>query len=105
MKTTKVNPVSRALVAILFCLCSGFTAAQDIPWAANAEEVGMSTERLERINDVMQRHIDAGNIQGAVTVVARRGKLVHFQSHGLMDVPSNRPMQDDSIFIMMSSTK
>ena len=65
----------------------------------------MSTERLERINDVMQRHISAGNIQGAVTAVARRGKLVHFQSHGLMDVPNNRGMQDDSIFIMMSSTK
>ena len=53
----------------------------------------------------MQRHIEAGNIQGAVTVVARRGKLVHFQSHGLMDVPNNRPMTDDNVFIMMSSTK
>jgi CubicO group peptidase (beta-lactamase class C family) len=65
----------------------------------------MSSERLERINQAMQRHIDAGNIQGAVTVVARRGKLVHFQSHGLMDVPNNRPMTDDNVFIMMSSTK
>ena len=80
-------------------------SAQDIPWASSAEEVGMSSERLERINQAMQRHIEAGNIQGAVTVVARRGKLVHFQSHGLMDVPNNRPMTDDNVFIMMSSTK
>ena len=79
--------------------------AQEIPWAASAEEVGMSTERLDRINQVIERHIEAGNIQGAVTVVARRGKLVHFESHGLMDVGNNRPMQDDNIFIMMSSTK
>ena len=79
--------------------------AQDIPWAASAEEVGMSSDRLERINDAMQRHIAAGTIQGAVTAVARRGKLVHFEAHGLMSVPDNRPMQRDSLFIMMSSTK
>lgn len=65
----------------------------------------MSTERLERINAAMQRHIEAGTIQGAVTAVARRGKLVHLEAHGLMSVPSNRPMQEDSLFIMMSSTK
>ncbi len=84
---------------------TSLAVAQDIPWVSSAEEVGMSTERLERINQVIDRHIEAGNIQGAVTVVARRGKLVHFESHGLMDVGANRPMQDDSIFIMMSSTK
>jgi len=105
MKPKHPTPFSRAFLTLFVCLCSGFSLAQDIPWADSAEEVGMSTERLERINDVMQRHISAGNIQGAVTAVARRGKLVHFQSHGLMDVPNNRGMQDDSIFIMMSSTK
>jgi CubicO group peptidase (beta-lactamase class C family) len=97
--------VSRALLAVWLCLCSSFLAAQDIPWADSAEEVGMSTARLERINEVIQRHIEAGNIQGAVTAVARRGKLVHLKAHGLMDVPGNRPMQEDSLFIMMSSTK
>ena len=69
------------------------------------ESVGMSTERLLRIDAAMQRHIDAGNIQGAVTAVARRGKVVHFQAHGLMDVEAQRPMSPDAIFIMMSSTK
>jgi CubicO group peptidase (beta-lactamase class C family) len=65
----------------------------------------MSSERLLRINTAMQRHIDAGDIQGAVTMVARRGKLVHFETHGLMDVDTDRSMQEDSLFIMMSSTK
>ena len=41
----------------------------------------MSSDRLERINDAMQRHVAAGTIQGAVTAVARRGKLVHFEAH------------------------
>lgn len=72
---------------------------------AEAESVGMSTERLLRIDAAMQRHIDAGNIQGAVTAVARRGKVVHFKAHGLMDVEAQRPMSPDAIFIMMSSTK
>jgi CubicO group peptidase (beta-lactamase class C family) len=105
MKTNYSHKAFHVLLATFFYLCSSLSMAQEIPRADRAEEVGMSTERLERINDVIQRHIDAGNIQGAVTVVARRGKLVHFESHGLMDVPNNRPMGDDSIFIMMSSTK
>ena len=95
----------RIFLSLHLCLCAGILVAQDIPWAASAEVVGMSSDRLERINDAMQRHIAAGTIQGAVTAVARRGKLVHFEAHGLMSVPDNRPMQRDSLFIMMSSTK
>ena len=76
----------------------------EIP-VAEAESVGMSTERLLRIDTAMQRHIDAGDIQGAVTAVARRGKVVHFKAHGLMDVEAERPMAEDAVFIMMSSTK
>lgn len=92
-------------LSLIITLASSLVTAQEIPWASSAEEVGMSSKRLERINQSVQRHIDAGDIQGAVTAVARRGKLVHFQSHGLLDVENQRPMQDDSIFIMMSSTK
>ena len=86
-------------------LLSQIVSAAEIPWASSPEEVGMSSVRLEQINTVMQRHIEAGDIQGAVTAVARHGKLVHFKAHGLMDVENERPMQEDSIFIMMSSSK
>ena len=97
----------RTLIAtsiLLGCLSFNFSFADEIP-SGKAEDVGMSSERLLRINTAMQRHIDAGDIQGAVTMVARRGKLVHFETHGLMDVDADRPMQEDSLFIMMSSTK
>ena len=60
---------------------------------------------LREIDAVMQRHIDSGEIQGAVTVVARRGKVVHFKAHGLMDVERGRAMQEDAIFRMASSSK
>ena len=105
MNPNNTSILPRVFLPLFFCVFAGVSFAQDIPWADSAEEVGMSSERLERINTAMQRHIEAGTIQGAVTAVARRGKLVHLETHGLMSVPNNRPMQDDSLFIMMSSTK
>ncbi|MCP4782525.1 MAG: beta-lactamase family protein [Fuerstiella sp.] len=72
---------------------------------ARAEAVGMSTDGLSRIDEAMQNHIDAGHIQGAVTIVARRGKVVHFSTHGEMDVSKSRAMESDAIFRMASSTK
>jgi len=91
MDKKTLKNLSLAIVSLFAALTVGLSSAQDIPWASSAEEVGMSGERLERINQAMQRHIDAGNIQGAVTAVARHGKLVHFQTHGVMDVPNKRP--------------
>ena len=48
-----------------------------------ANKRGRSRQRLNRIDTAMQRHIEAGKIQGAVTALARRGKVVHFEAHGL----------------------
>ena len=78
--------------------------ADDLP-TARPEEVGLSTERLARIGQMMQRHIDAGHIQGGVTAIARRGKVAHFEAHGLMDIESKVPMTKDAIFRMASSSK
>ncbi|WP_321474640.1 serine hydrolase domain-containing protein [uncultured Paludibaculum sp.] len=69
------------------------------------EDVGMSAERLQRVHESVQRHIDAGEISGAVTMVARRGKIVHVQAHGLMDLESKKPMTADAIFRIASMTK
>ena len=91
-------------LAALAAVAAITVSAAELP-RAEAESVGMSTERLKRIDVAMQRHIDAGKIQGAVTALARRGKVVHFEAHGLMDVEAKRPMSRDAIFIMMSSTK
>ena len=71
----------------------------------NAELVGMSTDGLNRIDELMQEHIVLGNIQGGVTVVARRGKVVHFSTHGEMDSIKGRAMETDTIFAIASMTK
>ena len=65
----------------------------------------MSTEVLGRIDEMMQEQIDAGHIQGGATIVARRGKVVHFSTHGEMDVEKSRAMEPDALYIMASSTK
>ncbi len=72
---------------------------------AKPEDVGLSSERLQRIHQSIQRHIDAGDISGAVTLVARRGRIAHFEVHGLMDIDSKRPMSKDAIFRIASMTK
>jgi len=69
------------------------------------EDVGLSTERLQRIHEMIQRRIAAGDISGAVTLVARRGRVVHFEAHGQMDLESKKPMAKDAIFRIASMSK
>lgn len=69
------------------------------------EDVGLSTERLSRIDELIQREIDTKQISGAVTLVARRGQVAHFKAHGLMDVETGQAMQRDTIFPLASMTK
>ena len=69
------------------------------------ESVGLSSERLERIGDLMDRHIEAGSFPGAVTLVARNGRIAHLEAHGLGDVENEVPMPTDGFFRMASMTK
>jgi CubicO group peptidase (beta-lactamase class C family) len=92
------------LVVAIVIFASAPLAAGEIP-TAKPEDVGMSSEGLLEIDAVIQKYMDAGKLQGAVTVVARRGKVVHFKAHGLMDVENNRAMENDAIFRMASSSK
>jgi CubicO group peptidase (beta-lactamase class C family) len=69
------------------------------------EQVGFSSERLQRIHQAIQRHIDAGDISGAVTLVARKGQIAHFETHGLMDIETRKAMTKDAIFRIASMSK
>lgn len=69
------------------------------------EDVGLSAERLKRIQPLIQSHIDAKDFSGAVTLIARQGKVVHFEAHGLMNLDPSRPMRTDTLFRMASMTK
>jgi CubicO group peptidase (beta-lactamase class C family) len=69
------------------------------------EEVGFSSQRLERIGATIQRGIDEGRIAGAVSLVARHGKIAYFKAFGMADRDTKKPMRTDSIFRLCSMSK
>jgi CubicO group peptidase (beta-lactamase class C family) len=73
--------------------------------AAKPGDVGLSSERLQRVHETVQRHIEAHDISGAVTVVARKGRLAHLEAHGLMDIDTKKAMSKDTLFWIASMTK
>src|SRR5690606_29213255 len=72
---------------------------------APPEDVGLSAERLERVDELVDRHLEAGSFTGAVTLVARNGRIAHLEAHGFMDLEKSMPMPEDGIFRIMSMTK
>ena len=72
---------------------------------ARAESVGMSTERLSRLDAAMKRLVDEKQVAGLVTLVERHGKIVDFNAAGLLDVRKTDPVQKDSIFRIYSMSK
>ncbi len=89
----------------LICLSlSASVAAQTFP-AARPEEVGLSAERLERVDEFIARLQREKKLAGAVTVIARHGKRVALKAHGFADVEAQRAMRVDDLFQLQSMTK
>ena len=106
MTTKSATVVLSAVAALAMIVLSAFAHADDNEIrVTRAETVGMSTERLERIGVGMRRMIDEEKIPGTVTLVARRGKVVHFEANGRRNVAANLPMQKDTIFRLYSQSK
>jgi CubicO group peptidase (beta-lactamase class C family) len=97
--------LSSFLIALLAVPMLAALPAGGVPTASKAEEVGFSTERLPRIHEAVLRHVEDKDVSGAVTLVARRGRVVHFEAQGLMDIESKKPMLKDSIFRLASMSK
>jgi CubicO group peptidase (beta-lactamase class C family) len=78
---------------------------QSLPKASPPEDVGFSSERLERIAEVFQREVDSGEIPGAVVVVARNGKVAYEKAFGYQNREDRVRMNSDSIFRIASMSK
>jgi CubicO group peptidase (beta-lactamase class C family) len=104
MTDRRAQAFARVFIATIAFVLTSAAGAAELK-TTKPERVGMSSERLGRIHDIMQRHIDAAHITGAVTAVARRGKLVHFEAHGYRDPNAKTPMPKDALFRMASSSK
>ena len=90
-------------LALILLAAFSLTAAS-LP-STKPEEVGLSSERLRQIHAMVQRHIDAGDITGAVMFVARKGQIAYIEAQGAMDADTRKPMTRDSLFRMASMTK
>ena len=91
--------------ALAFALLAlPLAAASSVP-AAKPEDVGVSSERLQRVSQMLQRRIAAGEMSGAVAIVARKGKIVHLEAQGVMDLDTKKPMAKDTMFRVASMTK
>ena len=72
---------------------------------APASEAGMSPERLNRVTALSQRYVDEDKLAGVVTLVARDGKIVHFEAVGQRGADDDRPMTKDALFRIYSMSK
>jgi CubicO group peptidase (beta-lactamase class C family) len=69
------------------------------------EEVGMSSERLDRLSLALESYVDEGRLAGAVTIVVRQGKIAYREGIGYRDVEAQAPMPSDGIFRIASQSK
>ncbi len=70
-----------------------------------AEEVGMSGERLARIDAYLESEVANDRLPGIIALAQRRGRVIHHSVHGKMDIAAQRPMQADTLFRIYSMTK
>jgi CubicO group peptidase (beta-lactamase class C family) len=101
MRTYRLRAFAMLALAILI---SAPIWSQGLP-TTSPEAVGLSTERLERIAAAVQREIDNQHIAGAVTLVARKGRVAWLKGQGSMDREAGKPMRPDAIFRICSMTK
>jgi CubicO group peptidase (beta-lactamase class C family) len=92
------------LSMLLSLLAIAHAVASDLP-TTKPEQVGLSSERLERIGQVLRADVERGRIPGAVVVVARKGRVASTQAIGFRDKATGAPMTPDSIFRIASMTK
>jgi CubicO group peptidase (beta-lactamase class C family) len=113
-------PITSALIALLFSAGTfAGRAQQPAPDSGSApapapkidmtpvkpESVGFSAERLERLHAAIQEEIDQKHLAGAVTLLARHGRIVDYRTYGMRDMAAATPMTKDTIFRDYSMTK
>jgi CubicO group peptidase (beta-lactamase class C family) len=97
-----IRKLGSTLLGVLLAAAPHFAAHAE---TAAPQSVGLSSERLQRVHELVERTIAAGEIAGAVTLVARNGQVAYLEAQGVMDLTSKRPMQPDSMFRIASMSK
>lgn len=99
-----LKKICALLLALPLLTLGSIAQGNDFP-TASPEDVGVSSERLQRLSNTMQRYIDSDLLAGTVSLVSRNGKVIHIESKGWKNKENGEAMADDSIFVIMSMTK
>jgi CubicO group peptidase (beta-lactamase class C family) len=79
--------------------------AYDTAPVSDAEALGFSSSRLERITSWQQSQVDAGAFSGVVAAIARNGRVAYLRAVGFRDHAKTVPLRSDAIFWIASATK
>ena len=96
--------LSCLVLAMLGVAPAPLAKAAEIPTVAPEKE-GFAPERLARLDATMHGYVDQGSTAGVITLIARHGKIVHFDVYGKADIEAGTPMKANSLFRMYSMTK
>lgn len=84
----------------------GFNSVHSSPLPeATADDVGVSQQRLTKLDEFFAREIASKRVPGAVVAIARDGKLIHYKAYGQLDPAKGKSMRLDAMFALASMTK
>ena len=88
----------------LFLLFTSVIQAQQLE-KTTPETVGMSSQRLQRLNTVLENYVENKQLPGAVVMISRKGKIAHTAAVGYRDYETKDPIRENTIFRIASQTK
>jgi CubicO group peptidase (beta-lactamase class C family) len=112
MLTHQFQGIRKYLAAFFFLvLAIGMTARLAVTESSNSipiakpEDEGFSAASLQGVHAAVQKHIDAGDVAGVVTLISRNGKIFYWEAQGIAGQDKKRTMNKDDVFLMASMTK
>jgi CubicO group peptidase (beta-lactamase class C family) len=95
--------ITTLLLALI--TCSSFAQPRNLSPTAKPEDVGLSSQRLSRIDNMVEEHLKNQFIPGAVVLIARNGKIVYHKAYGFSDIEKGVALKKDDIFRIASQSK
>ncbi len=99
------NRLFQSFIILLSIFVVSNISVADTYKTVRPERVGLSSERLERVDRLIETSIQKQEIAGAVALIARKGQLAHFKAYGLADSEEKIPMRQNTIFRIASMSK
>jgi CubicO group peptidase (beta-lactamase class C family) len=95
----------KSFLVILSFLLLSISSEGQVLSKESPEKAGLSSERLNRIDSLLQSYVDNQKMAGVVTMIARHGKIVHSTHIGMLDTETNKKMELNTIFRIASMSK